>query len=298
VTQSIKHSRHQQTIARCVAVQGYGFWSGLDIQVEFRPAEPNTGITFVRSDLAGQPRIAASIANQADAQRRTTLAAGNASVEMVEHLIAALVGLNIDNCEVWVSRSEMPGFDGSSAEFVDAILHAGTITQDAVRKVMTISERFRIGNEQSWIEAIPHDQNQPSNSLRITYELDYPNQKQIGRQEISLQIDPMNFRKELAGARTFLLQHEADWLREQGIGRRVTYRDVLVFGKQGLIDNKLHFPDECVRHKALDVLGDLGLIGCDVVGEIRAHRSGHMLNAAMVRELKTRFGRTQRVKAA
>ena len=125
--------------------------------------------------------------------------------------------------------------------------------------------------------------------MTIAYELDYPQYSEIGQQRIELEIDPGSFRTELAGARTFLLQHEADWLRDQGIGRRVTYRDVLVFGEQGLIDNKLHFEDECVRHKTLDVLGDLALIGCDISGRIIAHRSGHILNAAMVSELTERY---------
>lgn len=283
-----RNSRQQRTIARSTKVEGFGFWSGLDNIVEFRPAAPNAGITFVRADLAGQPRIAANIKNQCDALRRTTLVAGFASVEMVEHLMAALAGLQIDNCEVWVTRAELPGLDGSSIAFVDAILQAGTVVQQENRARILIDESIRIGDDKSWIEAHPASE-KAQNSLTISYELDYPQQTQIGQQHIQLEITPASFREELAGARTFLLQHEADWLRDQGIGRRVTYRDVLVFGEQGLIDNNLHFDNECVRHKALDVLGDLALIGCDIVGTIKAHRSGHILNAAMVSELTKRY---------
>jgi len=300
VTRNQKNYRNQQTIARPAKVEGFGFWSGLDNIVEFRPAPPNTGITFVRADLAGQPRIAARIENHADALRRTTLAAGNASVEMVEHLMAALYGLQIDNCEVWMTRAEMPGFDGSSVAFVNALLEAGIVMQSAPRQVIVIDETIRVGDEVSWIIAKPFPSIQHSaadaaprssseGKLRITYDLNYPDCRVIGQQQIQVQIEPVAFREELAGARTFLIDHEAEWLRQHGIGRRVTYQDVLVYGEHGPINNQLRFDDECVRHKTLDVIGDLALVGADLAGEIHAHRSGHTLNAEMVRELNKRY---------
>lgn len=300
MTRTHKHYRNQQTIARPAKVEGFGFWSGLDITVEFRPAPPHSGITFVRADLAGQPRIAARIENQADALRRTTLAAGNASVEMVEHLMAAFYGLQIDNCEVWMTRAEMPGFDGSSVAFVNALLEAGLVMQSAPRQVIVIEDTIHIGDEVSWIIAKPFHSTErgaadavPKSSsegkLQVTYDLNYPDCSAIGQQQLQIQVDPVAFREQLAGARTFLIHHEAEWLRQHGIGRRVTYQDVLVYGEQGPIDNSLRFDDECVRHKTLDVIGDLALVGADLAGEIHAHRSGHTLNAAMVRELSKRY---------
>ena len=194
----------------------------------------------------------------------------------------------------------MPGFDGSSTAFVNALLEAGIVIQSAPRQTIVIGDTIRIGDDECWIMAKPlgstHSPEsgvRPGSSvdgkLEITYELNYPDCGAIGQQRIQIQVDPVTFREHLAGARTFLVQHEAEWLRQHGIGRRVTYQDVLVYGEHGPIDNPLRFDDECVRHKALDVIGDLALIEADLVGEIHAHRSGHMLNAAMVRELSKRY---------
>lgn len=274
-------SRKQQTIARAVSVQGFGYWSGLDIHVEFRPAPVNSGWVFVRTDLADQPELLVHVKHRADAMRRTTLAVGTASVEMIEHICAALVGLQIDNCEIRVDRAEMPASDGSSWEFVGALLEAGIVQQSLARQCLQVTKATRVGDETSWIEA--HPDSRPG--LTVCYELDYPNCQSIGKQQIEVNLTPHRFVKELAPARTFLLEEEAKWLRQQGLGARVSYQNLLVFGEDGPIDNKLRFADECVRHKALDVVGDLALAGCDIQGRIVAHRSGHKLNAELVQAL-------------
>ena len=121
--------------------------------------------------------------------------------------------------------------------------------------------------------------------MLIKYRLDYSEHASIGRQTLELAVTPASFAEELAAARTFLLEDEAKWLQQQGLGGRVTYQDVLVIGEQGPIDNEFRFEDECVRHKALDLVGDMALAGCDLVGRIVAHRSGHRLNADMVSAL-------------
>lgn len=274
-------SRQQQTIGRPVSVQGFGYWSGLDINVEFRPAPENTGWVFVRTDLPDQPQIKVHVNHRVDALRRTTLAVGTASVEMIEHICAALVGLQIDNCEIRVDRAEMPGSDGSSWEFVAGLLEAGVVRQAATREVHTIRDVVRVGDAQSWIEARPDS----TPGLTVSYELNYPNCAAIGQQQFELTLTPRRFVKELAPARTFLLEEEAKWLRQQGLGGRVSYQQLLVFNDEGPIDNQLRFPNECVRHKALDVVGDLALAGCDIQGRIVAHRSGHHLNAELVQTL-------------
>lgn len=275
-------SRQQNTLAAALRVSGFGYWSGHDVNVEFRPAAPDTGVVFVRGDLAKPARIAARVEHRIETPRRTTLRAGGASVEMVEHILAALAGLQVDNCEVWVDAAEMPGCDGSSLPFVQAIDSVGLVPQPAVRSLLVIHEISRLGNEESWIEARP-----APGGLTAKYRLDYGRDNAIGRQTLALTVTPDSFRRELAGSRTFMLKTEADWLRSQGLGSRATEKDLLVFDVDGPIDNELRYPDECVRHKLLDLVGDLALAGCDLLGHFVAHKSGHRLNAEMVRILLT-----------
>jgi UDP-3-O-acyl N-acetylglucosamine deacetylase len=212
--------------------------------------------------------------------RRTNLVDGEATVEMVEHVMAALAGLQIDNCLVRTNRAEMPGCDGSSRAFVDSLMAAGRRVQSADRPLLKVTRPVRVGDDQCWVEAQPASRGE----LVLRYTLDY-GAGPIGQQTIELAVTPQRFRDQLSGARTFVLQEEAEWMRQQGLGLRVTWRDLLVFGPQGPIDNRLRYPDECVRHKALDMVGDLALAGCDIQGRIVAYRSGHRLNAQLVRTL-------------
>lgn len=275
--------RQQRTISQPARVQGFGYWSGKDVQVEFRPAPPDTGVVFVRQDLARPARIPALVSNRIETPRRTTLRADGASVEMVEHIMAALGGLQIDNCEVWVNATEMPGLDGSSLPYVDALTEAGIVAQPALRATLVIRELTRFGNDDSWVEARPRT----SPGLSLKFHLDYGAGNAIGRQTMTLLVTPDSFRRELAPSRTFMLKSEAEWLQAQGLGARAKYEDLLVFDADGPIDNQLRFRDECVRHKALDLVGDLALAGCDLSGHFVAHRSGHRLNAELVRILLT-----------
>jgi len=273
--------RSQRTIAAPAAVEGFGYWDGKDVRVEFRPARVDAGITFVRCDLEGSPRIPARICCRVEQPRRISLWKGVAGVDMIEHIMAALAGLRIDNCEIWVDQHEMPGCDGSSQPFVEALDAAGIVEQDALKPRRIVREVIRLGTAESWFEASPS----PSGETVLEYRLDYGPGGPIGRQTFEISPTPDTFRTELARCRTFMLKSEADWLLAQGLGRRVSYRDLLVFGDDGPIGNPLRFPDECVRHKLLDMMGDLALAGCELVGRFCAYRSGHRLNAEMVRAL-------------
>lgn len=221
------------------------------------------------------------VQHRIETPRRTTLAAGGAVVEMVEHILAALAGMRIDNCEVWVDSIEMPGCDGSSKAFVDALSSAGLVTQNSLRSRVVVTEVTRVGDDEGWVEAWPEE----GAGLFLKYRLDYGKVRSIGRQTFELEVTPESFRDELSSARTFLLKQEADWLRGQGLGKRVTYQDLLIFDEHGPIENQLRFDDECVRHKTLDLVGDLALAGCDLAGRIVAFRSGHRLNAELVKAL-------------
>ena len=217
--------RKQRTLSAAAVVEGVGYWSGEDVRVEFRPADPHEGITFVRADLPGAPRIAAAVENLVEMPRRTVLQNGSTCVEMIEHIMAALAGMNVDNCEVRVDRTEMPGCDGSAMPFVEAIQLAGAEEQNAVRPSLTIREPLRLGNEECWIEARPSS---PGKTV-IQYELDYGSGNPIGRQSLEVLLSPRYFARSLAASRTFLLQHEAAALQAQGLGKRTTFSDLLIF---------------------------------------------------------------------
>lgn len=274
-------NRPQNTIQHSATVTGRGYWSGNEVELEFRPAEENHGITFVRTDLPKQPRIAANVLNRVKGPRRTTLVTGGTCVEMVEHVLAALAGLKIDNCEVRVNQPEMPGCDGSSSDFVEALVAAGVQQQKSPKTVWSIRDVIRVGNDHCWIQCEPS----PTGQLELGYQLNYW-QPSIGQQEFSCVVTPELFEEQVAGARTFVLQSEANLLRQQGLGLHVSYDEILVFDDSfGPIGNELRFTNECARHKVLDMIGDLALVGADIEGRFTAYRSGHHLNAQMANAL-------------
>ena len=274
-------SRPQRTIAGEARVRGVGFLEGRDVEVRFLPAEAGAGIVFLRSDLPGRPTVPALVRQVVPRQRRTTIQRGPALVEMVEHVMAALAGLRVDNCLVEVDGPETPGCDGSSRAFAEALAGAGSVEQDAPREVLVIDRPVTVREGDSVLAAFPGERGR----LVLAYQLDYGPKSPIGRQSFFADVAPESFRDELAASRTFLLQAEADALRRAGIGSRTTERDLLIFGEGGVIGNELRYRDECARHKTLDLLGDLALVGKDLSGHVIAHRSGHQLNAELARKL-------------
>jgi UDP-3-O-[3-hydroxymyristoyl] N-acetylglucosamine deacetylase / 3-hydroxyacyl-[acyl-carrier-protein] dehydratase len=273
--------RLQRTIARDTEVRGVGFFLGADVAMRFRPAAADTGVVFVRTDLPGRPSVPAHIRHVVPTQRRTTLQRGEAKVEMVEHVMAALAGLQIDNCTVEVDAPETPGCDGSSRAFVEALNEAGVVELDRPREALVVDRPVTVRDGRATLTAHPGG----GEGLVLAYHLDYGRQGPIGSQCLALDVSPETFRTELAPSRTFLLEEEAKALRQAGIGSRATEADLLIFGEGGVIGNELRYPDECVRHKILDMVGDLALLAKDIRGHVVAHRSGHQLNAELVRKL-------------
>jgi len=250
------------------------------VHVEFCPAHPGHGIVFERIDC-NNTRIPASVRYRTDIALRTNLSRNGVCVEMIEHVLAALAGLQIDNCTVRVNSAEMPGLDGSCGPFVELLEGAGVTEQSEPRHVVIVNRMLRVGHKEAWVEIAPS----PRNRLSLEYFLDYGPQHVIPGGTFGGELTPQFFRQQLASARTFILQSEADELRSHGYGERVDARDLLLFTETGLTHNTLRFPDECVRHKALDLVGDLALAGCDLWGHVRAYRSGHRLNAALVQRI-------------
>jgi UDP-3-O-acyl N-acetylglucosamine deacetylase len=279
-------SRSQQTIRRAVTVVGSGYWSGRTCRVEFLPAAAGTGIAFLRT-VGGVPvRIPLGVESRVEATARTNLAAAGVGVQMVEHAASALAGLGIDCCLVRVSAEELPGLDGSAREFVAALDEAGIERLGPPLEPLVVREPCRVADGDAWIEALPpvHP------GLSVEYELDY-GPGPIGRQTLAIRVTPDTYRTELAAARTFIMEADAAQLRAQGLAGRVTLRDLVVFGADGPIDNPLRWPDECVRHKVLDLVGDLALAGRPIHAHVRACRSGHRLNAMLAARLRTLGGR-------
>lgn len=272
-------------------MSGFGFWSGRDVTLSFHPAAANSGVVFVRNDLPGQPRVPAIVQNRVNGPRRTTLVSGGCAVEMVEHVLAAVAGLRIDNCEIHVNRAEMPGCDGSSIAFTEALLQTKVVSLAAPRRVLQVESTVRVGDDRCWIQAEPL----ATDTFELIYHLSY-DCPAIGSQSYHTVVTPASFIDELASARTFVLVEEAEQLQQQGLGQRVTYQDVLVFDENGPLENELRFEDECARHKMLDMIGDFSLSGADLVGKFTASRSGHRLNSQMVFALLQQFVNTKQIR--
>ena len=282
--------RLQKTINSEAKLSGKGLFTGGDVKVVFRPAEIDTGAVFVRTDLAEPVRISAKVANIAERDRRTALRKGAASIETPEHCLAALSALQIDNIVIEVDGPELPGFDGSSEEYFKALKKAGVVEQQAECKTIAIAEPINIAEGDKSIYALPYD----SDKLSITYDLDYTQHTGIGRQLYTCELTTAHFEKNLAASRTFTLEAEARQMKAHGIGAHLTPRDILVINSDGPIKNSYRFGDECVRHKVVDLIGDLMLAGRPITGRIVAYKSGHALNQALVRRLVKMAQRAER----
>ncbi len=284
--------RPQRTLRTAAVVIGRGYWSGCENRVELRPAPVGSGIGFLRADLRPEAAVPAVVGAVVEARNRTQLVRGAASVHLVEHVMSALAGLGIDNCDVAVTAEELPGLDGSSRGFVEAIDAAGIVDQAAVSDALVVRKPVRVGDSASWIEAGPPR----FPGLSIEYLLDY-GPGPIGRQQLDIDVTPDSYRTHLAAARTFLSVDDAARLRAAGLGTTVSPGDLVLFGPDGPVGTTLRWQDECVRHKVLDCVGDLALAGRPLHAHVRAFRSGHALNAELVRELLAcdaglRLGRT------
>ena len=271
----------QKTIKGEGRIAGKGLFGGEDARVVFRPAPDDAGIVFVRTDVAGAVRIPAVAPNIAERSRRTSIKKGEVSIETVEHCLAAIRALEIDNIVVEVDGPELPAPDCSSAEYVKALKRADVVEQQNPRKEFVIKRPMSVSAGDATIYALPY----ADGALNITYDMDYSGHTGIGRQIHSYRLTPDSFETGMAPARSFLLEVEARQFQARGIGTHIGPRDILVINSDGPIKNSYRFPNECVRHKIVDVIGDLTLLGRPVVGRIVAYKSGHALNQQLVRKL-------------
>lgn len=278
----------QKTIARDSSLEGIGLHTGAPVRVVFKCGEEDTGVVFVRADLPGEPRIPASITCLSRQMRRTALKNGEVEVFTVEHVLAAVAGLGIDNLIIELDASEIPNVDGSALPFVKVLQGAGIIEQDGEKRVFRVSSPVAVGDGETSVSALPD-----GDGLQICYTLQY-DVPSIGTQHVAIGVDEETFCREIAPARTFSPEEEVMELRDLGLGKGASYETALIVSESGVVDNELRFPDEFVRHKVLDLIGDLFLLGAQVRGRVVAVKSGHSLNASLVKALKEVLVKEQR----
>ncbi|CUH94536.1 UDP-3-O-[3-hydroxymyristoyl] N-acetylglucosamine deacetylase [Propionispora sp. 2/2-37] len=267
---------NQTTIAQKISYTGIGLHSGQNVTMTLNPATAETGIVFVRTDLPDRPGVKASASYVTNAQRATTLEGGAARVFTVEHLLAAFSALEVDNCLVELDAAEPPVGDGSSLTFVNLLQQAGRLELAAPRRVIAVDREYSIRVEDKFIALLPYD------GLRISFTSVNPH-PELGVQFGDYEINPDTFIREIAPARTIGFMHEIKSLQEQGLALGGSMDNALVY-ENGKPLNPLRFSDELVRHKILDVIGDLSLAGI-VRGHVIAVKSGHALNTALAKKI-------------
>ena len=268
--------RQQQTVAKSVTCSGVGLHTGMPATLTLRPAPPDTGIVFVLND-GGRPVVLnASVHHLVPTELCTALSMNGASVKTVEHVLSALVGLGIDNVYVELDAPEVPVMDGSAGPFVRLIRQAGIVEQDRRQPFLKVLRPITVadGHRRVVIE--------PSSRTRLTYSIQYDHPL-IQKQTYTYEWGVSSFEQEIADARTFGFLREVEALWARGLGRGGTLENTVVLSEQGVLnDSGLRFEDEFVRHKILDLIGDLALLGVPFIGHLIADRSGHALHTKLV----------------
>ena len=266
----------ERTLASRVVYDGIGLHSGKPVHMELAPAAPGTGIQFARSDLPETLPVPATAAHVTATLRATTIAAGTLKFFTIEHLMSALHVHGIDNCLVLLDAEEPPVVDGSARAFFRLITEAGTVEQDAERHTTVIDRIYRVDNGSHFVMAVPYD------GLRVSF-TSLNEHPLIGVQYYDLEVTPEAYEREIAPARTIAYEKEVKALQANGLGLGGSLETVIVYNDEGWM-NPLNFPNELVRHKILDVLGDLRLAGM-IRGHIIAVASGHALNTALAKQI-------------
>ncbi len=273
----------QKTLGREIKFEGRGIHTGLETEVCVRPAEPNTGIVFIRTSGGEKieiPAVAEFLV--AGEGRQTSIGSGRVRIRTIEHLMASFHGLGIDNAVVEMKGEELPGFDGSAKYFVDRILEAGLVSQNQSRNYLYVSEPIYLDEGGQSLVVLPYQE-----GLKVSYSLSYQH-RDLHDQFFSSVITPEVFEREIAPARTFCLKEEAMLLKAQGYGQGADLENTLVFENDLPINNTLRFPNEACRHKVMDLLGDLYLAGRPLRAHIIACRTGHTQNMKLAATLRAR----------
>ena len=275
--------RKRRTLASERSIEGIGLHSGALVRMRLVPAAAGTGIVFVRTDLDGA-RIPATLENAGPSFYATVLKRGSATVSTIEHLMAALYALQIDDLEVHLDAAEVPILDGSSRPFVSAVRAAGLTDLDAPREYIHIVKPIAVAHDDKRISV------HPAAEYRVTYAIDFDHPA-LGYQELTASLWRADqFDDKLAPARTFTFEHEVEALRARGLALGGSLENAVVVGKEGIVNPPLRFADEFVRHKMLDLTGDLSLLGHPLLGHVVAYRAGHDLHARLARAIAEATG--------
>ncbi len=279
----------QKTLKDKVKIEGIGLHTGEKVKIEILPASPNTGITFVRQDLENSPLIKASpqtVLDPKEFPRRTSIGIDGVHIHTIEHLMAAFCGLEIDNTLVKVWGPEIPGLDGSCRKFIEAIQEVGVIEQSQDREYYLLKEPVYYYEGKVSLTALP------SNSFKVSYLLSYDHSF-LKDQYVEFELNSENFKDEISIARTFCLEEEVEPLRNMGLGKGADFSNTLVISKEGVIKNSVITEREFAKHKLLDLLGDLYLLGpikCNII----AIRSGHASNIEFVKRISKQIKKDKR----
>jgi len=272
--------RTQRTLKKTVVYSGIGLHTGAQVTMHFVPAKEGIGVCFKRMDLPGQPIIPATVEYVCENTRNTTLGIADVRIHTVEHVLAAIRAFNIDNIIIEINGIEPPVGNGSSDVFVNMIEESGIQEQDGIIPIVKLSQPVYWSEGEIHIVAIPSDH------YCISYTLNYPETKLIKSQYYSFALTSDRFKKEIAPCRTFSLYEEVSALIDRGLIKGASLDNAVVIKDDAILSKGgLYFPDEMVRHKILDMVGDLSLIGFDIQAHIIAIRSGHASNVAFARKL-------------
>jgi UDP-3-O-[3-hydroxymyristoyl] N-acetylglucosamine deacetylase len=269
--------RQEQTIRAAVECKGIGLHSGAPVQLRILPAASGAGIVFRRTDL-DDFEVEATGRNLARVSYATSLMKKGVLISTTEHLLSAFIGTGIDNAIVELDNLELPILDGSARPFVDMLQRAGIRRQRRARSYMRIRRELELREGNKFIAIYPAD------SYSVSYTIDFPHAL-IGRETFRVDLSDGNFLRDIAPARTFGFLHEADAMRQQGLIRGASTENAIVLTPEGLMNPPLRYPDEFVRHKVLDLIGDLALVGKQILGSIVADRAGHAMHTALVSRL-------------
>ncbi len=279
----------RRTVGRRAEVSGIGLHYGRDCRLAFLPAPTGSGIRFRRTDLPGHPETPALVSHAVASERRTQLGDGDAGLHTIEHVLAAVAGMDIDDVMIEMDSSEPPIVDGSAQPYLEALTGAGIVNNGGTAVDLRLGETVRVVDGESVYVA------RPSDHFDLEVRIDYPHPL-IGAQSGTWRVNGDVFRAELAGARTFGFMHEVEMLRGKGLIRGASTANAIVLDDTGVIDTALRWPDEFLRHKALDVVGDLALAGKRIRAHICATKPSHRGTVTLVRELVALAAKAERVK--
>jgi len=266
----------QRTLRRQVACAGIGLHSGHKVTLTLKPAAADTGIRFRRTDLGVE--IPASVAHVSGTNHATVLSHNGATVDTVEHLLAAIASMGLDNVVVELDHREVPVMDGSSAPFVYLIQEAGLKTLATPRRYLKVLRPITVSRGDKLMSLYPSDY------FKVTYSISFDHPL-LRHQSHTLQLDEDAFIEHIAPARTFGFLHEVELLRQQGLAQGGSLENAIVLSETGVLNNQLRYEDEFVRHKILDAIGDLALVGYPIIGHLVAHRAGHALHTAFAKRI-------------